>query len=70
MRPMLLTQLTALLGMLPAALGIGHGPQLLQPLAIMLFGGLAMGAFLTLNLVPVLYVAMDRFRRSAPVSDR
>ena len=70
MRPMLLTQLTALLGMLPAALGIGRGPQLLQPLAIMLFGGLMMGAFLTLNLVPVLYVAMDRFRRAAPVSDR
>lgn len=62
MRPMLLTHLTSLLGMLPAALGIGHGPQLLQPLAIMLFGGLAVGAFLTLNLVPVLYVAIDRFR--------
>lgn len=68
MRPMLLTQLTSLLGMLPAALGIGHGPQLLQPLAIMLLGGLAMGAFLTLNLVPVLYVTLERFRRSAPVT--
>jgi HAE1 family hydrophobic/amphiphilic exporter-1 len=63
MRPMLLTHLTSLLGMVPAAIGIGHGPQLLQPLAIMLFGGLSMGAFLTLNLIPVLYVAADRFRR-------
>ena len=70
MRPMLLTQLTSLLGMLPAALGVGHGPQLLQPLAIMLFGGLATGAFLTLNLVPVLYVAMDRFRRPVPAAER
>jgi len=62
-RPMLLSHLTTLLALIPAALGIGKGPQLLQPLGIMLFGGLTAGTLLTLNLLPVIYVATDRWRR-------
>ncbi len=62
-RPMLLTHLTTLLALIPAALGIGQGPQLLQPLGIMLFGGLTAGTLLTLNLLPVIYVATERWRR-------
>jgi len=62
-RPMLLTQLTSLLALIPAALGLGQGPQLLQPLGIMLFGGLTAGGLLTLNLLPVIYVATERWRR-------
>lgn len=62
-RPMLLTHLTTLLALIPAALGLGEDPQLLQPLGIMLFGGLTAGTLLTLNLLPVIYVATERWRR-------
>ncbi len=64
-RPMLLSHMTTLLALIPAALGIGKGPQLLQPLGIMLFGGLTAGTLLTLNLLPVIYVATERWRRKA-----
>ncbi len=64
-RPMLLTQLSTLLALIPAALGLAHGPQLLQPLGIMLFGGLSAGTLLTLNLLPVMYL-MTEARRKAP----
>ncbi len=60
---MVLTHLTTLLALIPAALGVGRGPQLLQPLGIMLFGGLTAGTLLTLNLLPVLYVSTERWRR-------
>ena len=62
-RPMLLTHLTTLLALIPAALGLGRGPQLLQPLGVMLFGGLTAGTLLTLNLLPVIYVATERWRK-------
>ena len=62
-RPMLLTHLTTLLALIPAAIGLGDGPQLLQPLGIMLFGGLTAGTLFTLNLLPVIYVATERWRR-------
>lgn len=65
-RPMLLTHLTTLLALIPAALGLGSGPQLLQPLGIMLFGGLTAGTVLSLNLLPVIYMSTERWRR--PVS--
>jgi len=61
-RPMVLTHMTTLLALVPAAIGLGRGPQLLQPLGIMLFGGLTAGTLLTLNLLPVFYVATDRWR--------
>ena len=66
-RPTLLSNLTAMLALIPAALGLGEGPQLLQPLGVMLFGGLTAGALLTLTLLPVLYVATERWRRPEPV---
>ncbi|MFQ5735770.1 MAG: efflux RND transporter permease subunit [Thermodesulfobacteriota bacterium] len=62
-RPMLLSNMTTLLALVPAALGIGAGPQLLQPLGIMLFGGLTAGTLLNLNLLPVIYVATERWRQ-------
>lgn len=62
-RPMLLSHMTTLLALVPAALGIGKGPQLLQPLGIMLFGGLTAGTLLNLNLLPVIYAATERWRR-------
>ena len=66
-RPMLLTHLTTLLALIPAALGLGKGPQLLQPLAIMLFGGLTAGTLLTLNLLPVIYMTTEPWRHSPSI---
>lgn len=63
-RPMILTHLTTLLALIPAALGLGDGPQLLQPLGIMLFGGLTTGTLFTLNLLPAIYMATERWRRT------
>ncbi|RMF77413.1 MAG: efflux RND transporter permease subunit, partial [Nitrospirae bacterium] len=63
LRPLLLTHMTTLLALVPAALGLGRGPQLLQPLGVMLFGGLTAGTLFTLTLLPVLYCATERWRR-------
>ncbi len=54
-RPILMTSLTTILGLLPLALGIGQGAELRAPLAIAIGGGLASGTVLTLLTVPVLY---------------
>jgi CzcA family heavy metal efflux pump len=55
LRPILMTTLTALLGMLPLAFAIGAGSELLQPLAIAVLGGLSFSTIFTLIVIPVLY---------------
>ncbi len=65
-RPMILTQLTTLLALIPASLGLGDGPQLLQPLGIMLFGGLTASTLFTLSLLPTIYMATERWRKIVP----
>ncbi|WP_303907326.1 efflux RND transporter permease subunit [Thiohalomonas denitrificans] len=55
LRPILMTTLTTVAGMLPLALGWGEGAELLQPLAITLIGGLSVSLLVTLALIPVLY---------------
>jgi len=61
-RPVLMTSLAAMLGMLPLALAIGSGAELLQPLAIAVIGGLAFALVLSLVVTPSVY-AMLRERR-------
>lgn len=56
LRPILMTTLTTLLGMLPLALGIGEGSELMQPLAITVIGGLSVSTLLTLFVVPCAYL--------------
>jgi CzcA family heavy metal efflux pump len=58
-RPVLMTSLAAMLGMLPLALAIGSGAELLQPLAIGVIGGLAFALLLSLVVTPTVY-AMTR----------
>jgi hydrophobe/amphiphile efflux-1 (HAE1) family protein len=60
MRPVLMTTLTTISGMLPLAIGIGEGSELMQPLAIAVVGGLAVSTFLTLFVVPAAYVIFNR----------
>jgi multidrug efflux pump subunit AcrB len=60
LRPILMTTLTALLGLIPLALGLGAGAQMQQPLAIAVIGGLACSTLFTLWFAPLLYVATSR----------
>lgn len=55
LRPVLMTSLTTILGMLPMALGIGEGSELWQPMGISIIGGLTLSTLLTLVVVPVMY---------------
>ena len=63
-RPVLMTSLAAMLGMLPLALAIGAGSELLQPLAIAVIGGLTMALGLSLIVTPTIYAMLRRFRVS------
>lgn len=56
LRPILMTTLTTVVGMLPLAIGIGEGAEMLRPLAIAIVGGLSFSVLVTLVLVPVTYL--------------
>ncbi len=63
LRPILMTAVATILALTPMALGIGgKGGFLSTPLAVVVIGGLFTSTFLTLILVPVLYLAFDRLR--------
>ena len=55
LRPILMTAIAAVCGMLPLAFALGAGSQMLQPLAIAVIGGLFLSVFLSLIVTPVLY---------------
>jgi multidrug efflux pump subunit AcrB len=59
-RPVLMTSLAAMLGMLPLALAFGAGAELLQPLAIGVIGGLTMALVLSLVVTPTIYTLVRR----------
>jgi CzcA family heavy metal efflux pump len=58
LRPILMTTLCTLFGLLPLALGLGAGSELQRPLALAVIGGLALSTPITLFVVPVLLVAI------------
>jgi len=58
LRPILMTALATISGMLPLALGIGAGSQLLQPLAIAVIGGVTVSIGLSLVVTPVLFMVL------------
>lgn len=65
-RPILMTSLTTVLGMLPIALGFGEGGKILQPLGIAVCGGLWISMLLTLYVVPTLqYLYLSRSRKKS-----
>ena len=59
-RPVLMTSLAAMLGMLPLALAFGAGSELLQPLAIGVIGGLTIALLLSLVVTPTVYAMLRR----------
>lgn len=60
LRPILMTALTTVLGLVPLALGIGEGAEAQAPLATVVIGGLLLSTLLTLVFIPVMYVIFDR----------
>jgi multidrug efflux pump subunit AcrB len=58
LRPILMTMLADVFGFLPLAIGIGHGTDLLKPLAVAVMGGLLLSVFMSLWLAPVIYSAL------------
>ncbi|MCX5657897.1 MAG: efflux RND transporter permease subunit, partial [Candidatus Omnitrophica bacterium] len=61
LRPIMMTSLTTILGLLPLAMGLGEGAELRAPMAITVMGGLTSATFLTLVVIPALYLTAVRF---------
>lgn len=69
LRPVVMTSLTIILALLPAALGLGAGSETNKPLAVAIIGGMISSTLLTLVVVPAAYSlvmsGLDRFKKSA-----
>ena len=66
LRPVLMTSLTTILGLLPMALASGEGNEMYKPLSVALLGGLAVSTMFTLVIVPTVYAAI---RNRVPLKD-
>jgi len=70
LRPILMTSVSAILGMFPLAAAVGAASNLQAPLATVVIGGLATSTILTLFVVPVVYTLFDDLGRKAGRSER
>ncbi|HEV2135717.1 MAG TPA: efflux RND transporter permease subunit [Terracidiphilus sp.] len=68
LRPIVMTALAAVCGMLPLAFAIGSGSEMLQPLAIAVIGGLCISMVLSLVVTPVVYYLLTRGRHTDEAS--
>ncbi len=69
LRPILMTSLSTVFGILPIAIGMGAGAESRQPLGIVVVGGVMFSTFLTLLLVPVVYSLLARFSKAKRVGE-
>ena len=60
LRPVLMTAMTTMLGMLPMALSRGEGSEIWSPLGISVVGGLFFSTLVTLVLIPAIYAVLSR----------
>jgi HAE1 family hydrophobic/amphiphilic exporter-1 len=61
LRPILMTAISTIAGILPVALGLGIGSERRQPMALVVAGGMLSSTVLTLIVIPVIYVYLDKF---------
>lgn len=59
-RPILMTSLTTVIGMMPLAIGLGEGSEMLQPLAIVIVFGLSFSILVSLVMIPIIYAATHK----------
>ena len=64
LRPILMTALTTILGLVPLAIGLGKGAEIRSPLAVTVIGGLATSTFMTLIVIPVVYSLVEELKKS------
>lgn len=64
LRPIVMTALTTILGLVPMALGMGMGADMAQPMALVVIGGLIYGTLLTLVVVPCIYEMFNKNKKS------
>jgi multidrug efflux pump subunit AcrB len=69
LRPILMTTIATVVGLVPMALGIGEGSETNLPLARAVIGGLTVSTIFTLFLVPALYTVFDRFAKRSTEGD-
>ncbi|PXV68660.1 efflux RND transporter permease subunit [Halanaerobium congolense] len=62
LRPIMMTALTTILGLLPIAMGIGEGSESTQPMGIVIVSGLTFATFLTLFVIPIFYFLVTDLR--------
>jgi hydrophobic/amphiphilic exporter-1 (mainly G- bacteria), HAE1 family len=60
LRPILMTSLATVMGLIPMALGIGEGAELWSPMGVTVISGLLVSMFLTLVLIPTLYAIVNK----------
>lgn len=70
LRPILMTALTTILGMIPLALGIGEGSEVQTPLARVVIGGLTSSTFITLIVIPVVYSLFEQRRQKRAANNQ
>ncbi|MCT7951859.1 efflux RND transporter permease subunit [Ancylothrix sp. C2] len=63
LRPIMMTSISTIAGMIPIAMGLGAGSQTRAPMAVAVIGGFTTSTLLTLVVVPVLYTYVDNFQR-------
>ncbi|NFG42266.1 efflux RND transporter permease subunit [Clostridium botulinum] len=63
LRPVLMTTMTTVVGMIPTALSFGSGGETMQPLAVVIIGGLSVSTLVTLILIPAIYMIFDKVEK-------
>ena len=69
LRPILMTSLATIFGILPIAIGLGAGAESRRPLGLVIVGGMLFSTFLTLIIIPVVYSFLARFTSTSKISN-